>query len=104
MNSTKLSFGPRGKFTRRHFLHTTALTGAAALTFPYVGRVLGANDRINIACIGAGGKGDSDSRDAAACGGNIIALCDVDQGTLSKKAKEFPQAKQFNDYRKLLDE
>lgn len=91
--------------SRREFLRRTSLAaGAAAFTFPYVGRVLGANDRINIACIGVGGKGDSDSRDAKANGGNIVAICDVDQRTLDKKAQVFPQAKRYQDYRKLLDE
>ena len=78
--------------------------GAASLAFPYVGKVLGANDRINVACIGVGGKGDSDSSDAKRCGGNIIAICDVDKDTLAKKNKQFPEAKQYQDYRKLLDE
>ncbi len=91
--------------TRRQFLNrTTVAVGSAALAFPYVGQVLGANDRINVACIGVGGKGDSDSSDAKRCGGNVIALCDVDKGTLAKKARQFPDAKQYQDYRKLLDE
>lgn len=91
--------------TRRQFLKRTSITASAAVfSFPFVGRVLGANDRINIACIGVGGKGDSDSSDAAACGGNIIGICDVDQRTLEKKSQQFTQARQFRDYRKLLDE
>lgn len=89
---------------RRSFLRTTTLTGVALTSFPFVGRVLGANDRINIACIGVGGKGDSDSSDAKRCGGNIVAICDVDRGTLAKKAQQFAGAKQYTDYRKLLDE
>ena len=91
--------------TRRDFLKRTSMVaGTAALTFPYVGNVLGANERINVACIGVGGKGDSDSNDAAACGGNIVALCDVDTNTLDSKAKKFPDARKFQDYRKLFDE
>ena len=91
--------------SRREFLRRTSLAATtAALTFPYVGRVLGANERINLGCIGVGGKGDGDSSHAAACGGNIVAICDVDQNSLDKKGKQFPQAKRFNDYRKLLDE
>lgn len=90
---------------RRQFLsRTTAAVGAASFAFPYIGRAQGANDRINIACIGVGGKGDSDSSDAAKCGGNIIAICDADQGTLDRKGKQFPNAKKYRDYRKLLDE
>ena len=69
-----------------------------------MGNVLGANDRINVACIGVGGKGDSDSSDAGNCGGNIVALCDVDENTLDRKARQFPKAKKYRDYRKLLDE
>jgi hypothetical protein len=96
-------------FTRRQFLRrTSAALGAAAISFPYVGHVLGANDRINIACIGVGGKGDEDSSDAARCGGNIVAICDVDKNHLAGKAKEFaskfPDLKQYQDYRKMLDE
>jgi hypothetical protein len=90
---------------RRQFLNrTTAAAGAAAFAFPYMGQVLGANERLNIACIGVGGKGDRDSSDAASCGGNIVAICDVDKNTLAKKAKQFPKAKEYLDYRRLLDE
>jgi predicted dehydrogenase len=92
-------------FTRRQFLKRTSFAaGTAAMAFPFVGTVLGANDKVNIACIGVGGKGDSDSSDAARCGGNIVALCDVDASNLERKARQFPNAKKYNDYRKLLEE
>ena len=96
-------------FTRRQFLSRTALAaGVVTCAFPYVGRVLGANGRINVACIGVGGKGDSDSSDAASCGGNIVAICDSDSNQLAGKAKQFaakfPQLKQYRDYRKMLEE
>lgn len=95
--------------SRRKFIkRTTLAAGATALYFPYVGNVLGANDRINVACIGCGGKGDSDTNDAHKCGANIVALCDVDEKTLDKKAHQFaenfPDLKKYRDYRKLLDE
>ena len=72
------------------------------------GRVLGVaeqspNERINVASIGVGGKGDSDSEQAAKHG-NLIAICDVDENTLGKKAKKFPNAKKFTDFRKMFDE
>lgn len=89
--------------SRRQFLRYSAVTGAAAVAFPYVGNVLGANDKINIACIGVGGKGDSDCDDSANCGGNIVGLCDVDEGTLNNKAKKYPNAKKFKDFRKMLE-
>jgi predicted dehydrogenase len=61
------------------------------------------NDKLNFACIGVGGKGDSDSDDAARFG-NIVAICDVDDKTLAKKGEQFPNAKKYNDYRKMFDE
>jgi len=91
--------------TRRQFLTRTATgIGAATLCFPHVGQVLGANDKVNVACIGVGGKGDSDSTGVGRCGENVVAICDVDENTLDKKAKQYPDAKKYRDYRKLLDE
>lgn len=92
------------KLTRRSFLNRTSLTAGATLAFPYIGNVLGANERIRIACIGVGGKGDSDSSNAAKAGGEIVAICDVDLNTLNKKARQFPKAQKYQDYRRLLDE
>jgi hypothetical protein len=91
--------------TRRQFLHRSAgAIGAMTLAFPYVGQVLGANDRINVACIGVGGKGDSDSNEVGRCGENVVALCDVDENNLNKKAQKYSDAKKFRDYRKLFDD
>jgi hypothetical protein len=100
---------------RRAFLRRSTLAaGAASLPFPFVGRVLGANDRINVACIGVGGKGDSDSAHAFTAGGNIVAICDVDGNTLEGKHKSFRSqaekekrtydAKQYKDWRKMIEE
>jgi predicted dehydrogenase len=61
------------------------------------------NERVRIACIGVGGKGDSDSNDAGKYG-EIVALCDVDEQTLERKAAKFPKAKKYFDYRKMLEE
>ncbi len=96
--------GALSRGTRRQFLRRSGLALAGTAAFPYLGRVLGANDIINVACIGVGGKGDSDSDHVAQCGGNIVAICDVDDGTLQRKAKQFPQAKKYQDFRKLLEE
>jgi predicted dehydrogenase len=96
--------------SRREFLRTAAVTGAglwmankswAADTKST--RIIGANDRINIACIGVGGKGGSDSQNASHFG-NIAAICDVDDNTLGRAAKRWPDAKKYNDYRQMLKE
>ena len=90
--------------SRRQFLRASTIAAISTTAFPYVGRVLGANDRIGVACIGVGGKGDSDTDDSARCGGTIVALCDVDENTLNGKAKKYPQAKLYRDFRKMLTE
>jgi len=100
--SDKIETGA-SRVSRRQFVRASAL-GAAAMSFPFVGSVLGANDRINVACIGVHGKGESDTEDTARCGGNLVALCDVDQNHLKAMAKKFPEAKLYNDFRKMLEE
>src|SRR6185369_2689019 len=60
-------------------------------------------EQLNIACIGVGGKGSSDT-DHAGNHGNIVALCDIDDQHLDAKASKFPQAKKFNDFRKMLEQ
>ena len=91
--------------TRRNFLET--LSGAAT-GYWVVGRADFAmskspNERLAIAGIGIGGKGKSDI-DQAGKFGDVIAICDIDDIRLDDKAKVFPKAKKYNDYRKLLDE
>ena len=89
--------------TRREFLKETALAGvgfwALGGVTPQVSHA--ASESLHIACIGVGGKGDSDLDDASKVG-QIVALCDIDDNTLNHKAALFPQAKKFNDYREML--
>src|SRR5207247_6704 len=62
-----------------------------------------ANEKVNIACIGVGGKGDSDASDAGQVG-NVVAICDIDDNSLNRKAQQFGKAKKYNDFRKMLEE
>ncbi len=91
------------RISRREFVRGTAagvgFWAAPRLLFP---QDPSPNAKLNIACIGVAGKGDEDTDDAGA--ENIVALCDVDRGRLGKKAEKFPQAKKYQDYRKMLDE
>lgn len=90
---------------RRRFLQTASLAGVGYWTAGRRDQVSAdsPNERINIACIGVGGKGSGDA-DQAGNYGDIVAICDIDDQRLAAKAKKFPQAKTYNDYRKLLDE
>jgi predicted dehydrogenase len=101
----KRSSGDTG-FTRRQFLGTTAISTAAFMAVP--GGVLGlrgaasANQKLNIAGIGIGGQGAHDLSQMES--ENIVALCDVDKRHAAHVFKKYPQAKQFTDYRKMLDD
>lgn len=88
--------------TRRQFIRHAGLA-AGAIAFPFVSarNVLGANSRLNIAAIGAGGKGGVDVGYCA--GENVVALCDVDQNNAAASYKKFPQAKHFKDFRVMLE-
>jgi len=55
------------------------------------------------ACIGVGGKGGSDTSHINEQGVAIVGLCDVDEDTLVKKGREFPDAQRFSDFREMLD-
>lgn len=102
---------PGGSLSRRHFLRhasaTTALLAGAPMVLP--SHVLGANgqtppsNKINLACIGVGGRGADDIGGLAPhC--NIVALCDVDARSAADTFKRYPAAKRYQDFRKMFDE
>ena len=66
---------------------------------------LAPSDRLNLAAIGAGGKGSSDIKNASVDGREKVrALCDVDfSGSAKRSVENFPKAKLYNDYRRMLD-
>jgi predicted dehydrogenase len=91
---------------RRRFIQTTAAVGAgywvAGGVAPKESR--SAIEEIRFACVGVGGKGNSDSQDAAR-NGRVVAICDVDENTIAerKKDEDFADAQVFHDYRKMLE-
>ena len=59
------------------------------------------NEKLNIAIIGAGGRGADDTNEVRS--ENIVALCDVNENNLNAAAAKYPQAKKYVDFRKLYD-
>jgi len=93
------------KISRRTFTSTSAAAAAAGLTALQASRVLGANDRIRVGCIGVANRGGQligafkENPDA-----DLVALCDVSQSTLEKaNGKLEGKATTFTDFRKLLE-
>ncbi len=91
--------------TRRQFVKSTAALGMGVWVAGGMSpkRSLSANEEIRIGCIGVGGKGAEDSKQMSQLG-KIVAICDIDEKFLNKKAEEFPDARKFFDFRKMLDE
>jgi hypothetical protein len=98
-----ISTGMASTLSRRQFIRYTTATAAVLGVAPAFLRGQNLNDRIRIGVIGAGGKGSSDTDSAAAAGGDIVALCDVDKGTLDGRVAKYPKAKAYQDFRKLLE-
>jgi hypothetical protein len=88
--------------SRREFLRTSALAaGVFALGGPPVARAAGPNEKLNIAIIGAGGRGADNTKGVAS--ENIVALCDVALSNLDRAAESFPNAWKVTDFRRLFD-
>jgi predicted dehydrogenase len=95
------------KNSRRQFLKmTSGMIGAGyfATAGTRVALSRSALEKLNVASVGVGGKGGSDSSNASKFG-KVIAICDVDRGTLASKGASdgFKEAEQFTDFRELLD-
>jgi predicted dehydrogenase len=94
----------RNRLTRRDWLKAAAASGAGIviLSNSRSARSYQANEKLDVAIIGAGGRGRS-NLDAVA-GENIVALCDVNEQKAADAFAKYPEAKKFRDYRKLFDE
>ena len=84
--------------TRRRFV---AASAGAVLAAPTFVRGKDAHNRLNIAIIGAGGRGAANL--AAVSSENIVALCDVNARAIDAAAVKFPKARRCADFRRLFD-
>ena len=100
---------------RRSFVKVLGATALGAPLATFAARAASPNSKLNIALVGAGGRGSYIGLEALRLGENIVALCDVDQAQLAKARKSLAEkveggtaaierAKVYDDYRKLLDE
>lgn len=101
------------RFTRREFVYgslsSAALLGAGlretrllAANAPEP-RKIAANDTVNVAVVGCGGRGADDLHDLRPTGANIVALCDVDESHAAQAFTDYPQARRYQDWRRMLD-
>jgi predicted dehydrogenase len=92
--------------SRRRFIHAAGGALAAfTIASPDIlgGTRVAPNDKLRVAFIGVGGRGDANL--GGLSGGNdVVALCDVDFRQAAGAFQRFPQAKQYRDFRKMFDE
>lgn len=104
----------KSNLTRRNFLLSTASLAFSAGCASGQNRIVSRNttlaksgyhspnEKLNIAAIGIGGKGESDVMHCSS--ENIVALCDVDWNMGANSFKRFPNAKKYKDFRLMLEE
>ncbi|MGD0091659.1 MAG: Gfo/Idh/MocA family oxidoreductase [Planctomycetota bacterium] len=93
------------RVSRRHFMGGAVALAAVTIVPRHVlggaGQVA-PSEKMNIGCVGVGGmQGFNDVNSVASQ--NIYALCDVDANHLGKAAAKFTAAKQYRDFREMLD-
>jgi len=93
--------------SRRKFIRNSVVIGSGFFIIPrYVlGRgFIAPSDKLNIAGIGVGGKGESDLFEFAKSPKvNIVALCDVDDRQSVTSRNRFKKANYYKDYREMLE-
>ena len=94
----------KSRFTRREFIGAAASVSAFTIVPRHVLGGAGMavpSEKLNVACIGVGGKGFDDLRNVS--GENIVAICDVDTKHAAEAFKMFSEVNHYSDYRKMLD-
>lgn len=95
----------KSSLNRRQFIQKTSLTAAAF----YIGRsisfgknAVSPNEKLNIGVIGTANRAAQNIEGIKHQ--NIVALCDVDDILLANQKANFPGAKTYNDFRKMMDQ
>ena len=88
--------------SRRDFLKSSAVAGAAALSGGVFSQVVAddstsPNEKLNIACIGTANRAAADI--AGVKGENITVLCDIDSDYLDRAKAQFPDVRTYKDGR-----
>ncbi|HEX3103404.1 MAG TPA: Gfo/Idh/MocA family oxidoreductase [Terriglobales bacterium] len=90
--------------TRRDFLKKTAAVSAAFLVPKFASGALGANDRVRIAMIGVGSRGQELLKQIVAVPRTeVVAIADVYTRRLEEAKQIAPGIQTFDDHRRVLD-
>src|SRR6266404_2000759 len=101
---SKLPVSSSSSISRRQFIYYSALAASGTALTSHAKprpRPVSPNEKLNIAGVGAGGKGSSDLNFCS--GENIVALCDVNEHSAAATRQKFPNAKFYTDFRVMLE-
>src|SRR6476620_7813572 len=90
--------------SRRHFIYSSALAASAtalAGCAKVPARKVASSDKLRIAAVGAGGKGQSDIHCCSS--EEIVAICDADEKMAAGSLQKHPKAKFYFDWRDMLE-
>jgi predicted dehydrogenase len=87
--------------TRRRMIQGTALAGLWLAGRGGRGAEGSPNEKLHVACIGAGGRGVVNIQGVQSQ--DVVALCDVDGRQAAATFAKFPKAAKFQDFRRMLD-
>jgi hypothetical protein len=93
-----------GKKSRRSFLETNVAVLAGVWASASIAAPTSANEKLNIAIIGAGTGGVGGVLNLPRVSGeNIVAICDIDEKYAGPNFEKYPGARRWSDYRQMLD-
>ena len=93
----------KNRYSRREIIHGAAGISISTLLLSSAGTTQKSpNERLNIAMIGTANQARFSIDNVRSQ--NIVALCDIDDNYLAAAAQDFPRAKTYCDYRKLLEQ
>ena len=94
----------------RRFSRRQALRSLAAASFGFnllpSGSLRGyqANEKLNIALVGCGGRGSWFVQAIPQIGENIVAMCDVNEQRAAESFAKLPRVPKYHDYRTMLEQ
>jgi predicted dehydrogenase len=104
MNDQERSRKEKGTMSRRAFMNRAASVAPFMLVPAHVlgrGGRKAPSERLNVAFIGAGGRGEASLHELS--DQNIVALCDVDEQRAAGAFKKHPKAARYRDFRVMIE-
>jgi predicted dehydrogenase len=89
-------------FSRRSFIKRAGLALGSTFYFSRTGFSQSPNDKLNIGFIGTANQARFSINNLKTQ--NVVAVCDIDDLLLAKASQDFPSAKTYNDFRKLIEQ